>query len=74
MSPPYHIDRRNITGLMLAALVATLAQAPFDRAPYASMARRTLAPQATPVLMVPYRSGLIVAADGRQTLFGRILL
>lgn len=64
MSRPHRTRRRNIVRLLLAAAAAIMFALAllFKPAP-----RPALAPHATLVLMVPFDHGLIVAADGRQT-------
>jgi hypothetical protein len=64
MSGPDRTRRRIIKGLLCAAAAAIVfaLAAPVQQAP-----RPVLAPHATLVLVVPYGHGLIVAADGRQT-------
>lgn len=70
MNCPRHIARCSIIGLLLALVFAPAA--PFQSASRTSAALSAPAPQGTLVLMVPFNGGLIVAADGRQTVFNRI--
>jgi hypothetical protein len=69
MSRPYRIDRRTIIGTLLAASLAI--HFPPGALSYGGSGP-VLAPHATLVLMVPFNHGLIVAADGRQTVFNKI--
>ena len=63
------IDPQAIIGMVLTSAVAlALAAGPL----FKGGSRSVLAPHATLVLMVPFNHGLIVAADGRQTVFNKI--
>ena len=74
------IDRRpNLRMLLIALFAITCGAAPAaeqqgrSQLPVArSVFAPVLAPAGTLVLMVPFNQGLIVAADGRQTVFNRI--
>ena len=59
-----HGIRRSFTGLLLAAIALAPASPPVPRP--------VLAPHATLVLMVPFKDDLIIAADGRQTVYNKI--
>jgi hypothetical protein len=63
------IAHRTVITMLLAVAVA-IVFAP--RAQLQPAARGALAPHGTLVLMVPFNHGLVVAADGRQTVFNRI--
>jgi hypothetical protein len=67
MSRLHRTRRRNIVRLLLAAAIVFAPPLQFREAP-----RPALAPHATLVLMVPFKDGLIVAADGRQTVRDKI--
>jgi hypothetical protein len=69
MSFPSRIARRTVITMLLTVAVA-IVFAP--GAPLQPSARGALAPHGTLVLMVPFNGGLVVAADGRQTVFNRI--
>jgi hypothetical protein len=73
MCRPHNIDRRRNTGLLLilAAAIIFTSGARFQ-GPHVPTGRSVLAPHATLVLVVPYAHGLIVAADGRQTVSNKI--
>lgn len=72
-SRPRRIARRGITLLLIPALAIIFASGEPLRPETDSLTRHhALAPHATLVLIVPYRHGLIVAADSRQTVFNKI--
>jgi hypothetical protein len=69
MISPSRIARRTVITMLLTVAVAIVF------APGAQLqpaARGALAPGGTLVLMVPFDRGLVVASDGRQTVFNRI--